>query len=81
MNKQDGKKLIKKIIRDFMKTEKFKTVHEKLKKFQPDITKREVMESYLTLNGQNFFRNYLFPIMEKHGFKVETKEVEEMVTI
>ena len=80
MNKQDGKKLIKKIIRDFMKTEKFKTVHEKLKKFQPDITKREVMESYLTLNGQNFFRNYLFPIMEKHGFKVETKEVEEMVT-
>lgn len=72
MNKSDeAKKLIKKIYLDFMKTDKFKTVHNNLKKLDPTITKREVMESYLTLNATSFYRNHVIPILQENGFSVE----------
>ena len=71
-----GKKLIRKIYRDFMNTDKFKSVHENLKKHDPKITKREVMETYLTLNASKFYRQYVIPILKENGFDVQITKGE-----
>ena len=71
---QKAKKLIRKIYRDFMNTDKFKSVYQKLKKLDAKLTKREVMESYLTLNSSSFYRNHVIPIMQEKGFQVDLKK-------
>jgi len=71
-----GKKLIRKIYRDFMNTDKFKSVHENLKKHDPKITKREVMETYLTLNASKFYRQHVIPILKENGFDVQITKGE-----
>lgn len=70
-----AKRLIKKIFKDFMNSPKFKTVHIRLveiakKENMETPTKREVMESYLTMRGDFFFRTYVLPALKSHGYEV-----------